>query len=81
MLENIFWNLVFIFDLGGIVSLGLYIFARWPSLIKKLDTLLGLAGIFIVLFLIAAAIFNWCFFPRRGVIIHGIHYQDWWKDD
>ena len=81
MAKNIFWNLVFLLDFGGVIALALYALARWLWLIHRLDVLLTVGGCLVVLVLVGAAIWQYAFFPRRGVIIHGIHYEDFWSDD
>lgn len=47
-MKNLTWNLIFIFDLGGVLALGLYAWARWPDLIqistRCVDVFLCLAG-------------------------------------
>jgi hypothetical protein len=81
MAGNIFWNLVFLFDFGGIIALVLYALARWPKLVKQLDTLIFLGAFLLLLVLLAGAIVAHAFSPRRGVYIHGMHYEDIWRDD
>jgi len=81
MIENIFWNLVFLADVGGCIALGLYALARWPVLIQRADTILTLAGCSILLVLLAGFVAAHVFEVRRGAWIHGVHYEDVWRDD
>jgi len=81
MLANIIFNLIFLIDLGGIIALVLYALARWPVLVKRADTLLGLAACLIPLVLIAGFVVTHVFGPSRGVNTHGCHYEDVWRDD
>jgi hypothetical protein len=80
MASNIFWNLVFLLDIGGVIALVLYALARWPMLAKQLDTLIFLGGFLLLLVLLAGSIVVYAFRPRRGVYIHGVHYEDFWSD-
>lgn len=52
-------------------------YLAWPFIEKLFYGAACLA----VLVLAVGFILTWAFYPRRGVIIHGIHYQDTWKDD
>jgi hypothetical protein len=81
MLANIFWNLVFLLDLGGIIALALYTLAAWPRLLKQLDTLVFLGGLGLLMVCLAGSIVAHAVRPRRGVRIHGVHYADIWRDD
>lgn len=81
MTGNVFWNLVFLVDLGGVIGLALAAFERWPWLAHRLELLFYSAGCLVVVVLgvgfIAANVFG----PKRGVNIGGIHYEDVWRDD
>ena len=82
MIANIFWNLVFLVDVGGVIALGLYALANWSVLIQRADELLTLAACAVPLMLLAGFLWTHVLNPyQRGVTIHGVHYEDAWRDD
>ena len=81
MTANVFWNLVFLVDVGGVIALALVAFERWPGLAHRLELLFYGAGCLVVVVLAMGFIAAHVFGPRRGVYINGIHFEDIWRDD
>lgn len=78
--SHVFWNLLFLVDLGGVIGLVLMAFERWPWLINRLELLFYGAGCLGVVVLGLCFIAAQAFGPKRGVNINGCHYEDFWSD-
>jgi len=81
MIANVFWNLVFLADLGGVIGLAIYALGRWPWLGQRLELLFYGAGCLLVVVLGLGFIAAHVFGPKRGVWIHGQKYTDFWSDN
>jgi positive regulator of sigma E activity len=81
MLKNVFFNLVFLIDLGGSIGLALAAFVRWPWLAQRLELLLYALSCMVVLVLALAFIAARRFERRSryGVRIgdYGMEHTDW----
>jgi hypothetical protein len=81
-MANIFWNLVFLVDLGGVIGLVLVAIERWPGLVNRVSELLTLGACSLVLLFVAGFLWTNVLHPfQRGVWINGIHYEDVWRDE
>lgn len=79
---NVIFNLIFLLDVGGVIAVSLYVAARWPVLIQRADMVLSLAACAVPLLLLAGLLWTHIINPyTRGVTIHGVHYEDTWRDD
>lgn len=78
MLTNVFWNLVFLADVGGILALALYSLARWPWLVHRLELLFYEAGCLLILVLaVGFFVAHRIRYPKvNGYYAGGIHYGD-----
>ncbi len=76
-IKNIFWNLVFIFDCGGILALCFCVIEQWPQLVNKLNDLLSLAAcITPVVLAVSFFMVHGRKHTHNGYYSHGVHYGD-----
>lgn len=79
-LSNIFWNLIAILVIGGVIAISASALG-WHKIQWLLDNRLPALFCIVGIVLLGGALITWAFFPRRGVIIHGQHYEDaTWHD-